>query len=199
MEKPKITEITSSAVFQSWYWLKVEMVEKCKQLGLPYAGGKFELRDRIIYALENDGALMPVVEKSKPTSKFNWAKANLSLDTEITDNVKFGPNFRRFMSAQIGPHFSCHSDFMDWVKEHPGKTLRDAVIKWEELERRKEDPSFQREIAEHNMLAQYVRDFMADNPESRFQDALRCWKAKKQLPAKGGFVKYNQKDLVFIQ
>ncbi|NET33234.1 MAG: hypothetical protein F6K19_14640 [Cyanothece sp. SIO1E1] len=142
MEKPKITDINSSTAFQSWYWLKAEMVEKCKQLGIPYTGGKFELRDRIIYALENDGAVLPIVEKPKPKSKFNWSKATLNLDTEITDNIKFGPNFRRFMSAQIGPHFSCHSDFMDWVREHPGKTLRDAVIKWEELERRKEDPSF---------------------------------------------------------
>lgn len=66
MEKPKITDINSSTAFQSWYWLKAEMVEKCKQLGPPYKGGKFELRDRIIYALENDGAVLPVVEKSKP-------------------------------------------------------------------------------------------------------------------------------------
>lgn len=175
------------------------MVEKCKQLGIPYTGGKFELRDRIIYALENDGAILPVVEKPKPKFKFNWSKATLNLDTEITDNVKFGPNFRRFMSAQIGPHFSCHGDFMDWVREHPGKTLRDAVIKWEELERRKEDPSFQREIAEHNMLAQYVRDFLADNPNSRFKEALLCWKTKKQLPAEKGFIRYNRKDLAFLQ
>mgnify|MGYP000202696323 CR=1 FL=1 len=199
MEKPKITDINSSAAFQSWYWLKVEMVEKCKQLGLPYSGGKFELRDRIIYALENEGAVLPVVEKPRPSSRFNWSKAALSLDTEITDNVKFGPNFRRFMTTQIGPQFSCHSDFMDWVKEHPGKTLRDAVIKWEELERRKEDPSFQREIAEHNMLAQYVRDFLADNPNSRFKEALICWKTKKQLPAEKGFIRYNRKDLAFLQ
>ena len=103
------------------------------------------------------------------------------------------------MSAQIGPHFSCHSDFMDWVKENTGKTLRDAVIKWEELERRKEDPSFQREIAEHNMLAQYVRDFLADNPNSRFKEALLCWRTKKQLPAEKGLIRYNKKDLAFLQ
>lgn len=199
MEKPKITDINSSKAFQSWYWLKAEMVEKCQQLGLPYTGGKFELRDRIIYALDHDGALMPEVKAPEPTSKFSWSKAVLSLDTEITDNVTFGPNFRRFMTAQIGAHFSCHSDFMDWVKNNAGKTLGDAVIKWEELERRKEDPSFQREIAEHNMLAQYVRDFLADNPDSRFKEALRCWKVKKQLPAKGGFVKYNKEDLALIQ
>lgn len=199
MGKPKITKITNSDAFQSWYWLKAEMVEKCKQLGLPYTGGKFELRDRIIYALDHDGALMPVVKSDKPTSKFNWSKASLSLDTEITDNVKFGPNFRRFMTAQIGSRFSCHSDFMDWVKDNSGKTLGDAVIKWEELERRKDDPSFRREIAEHNMLAQYVRDFLADNRGSRFQEALQCWKAKKQLPAMDGFIRYENKDLAFIQ
>lgn len=195
MEKPEITDITTSAEFQSWYWLKAEMIRKCKQLGLPYTGGKFELRDRIIYALDHDGALLPAVKTAKPSSQFNWAKAALGLDTVITDNVKFGPNFRRFMQAQVGPQFSCHSDFMDWVKGNPGKTLGDAVIKWEELERRKEDPNFQRTIAAHNMLAQYVRDFLADNPASHFKDALKCWKMKKQFPAKDGFVKYARADL----
>lgn len=195
MDKPKLSAIKTSKEFQSWYWLKTELVALCKQMNLPHNGSKFELRDRILYALAHDGLAPPKIKIDKPQSTFNWAKAPLDLETVITDNITFGPNFRRFMKWQIGSKFSCHSDFMDWVKANPGKRLADAVIKWEELENRKKDPTFKREIAAHNMLAQYVRDFLADNPTSTFKEALQCWKQKKQLPADNGFVKYNRSDL----
>lgn len=100
----------------SWYWLKEELVAFCKHLGLPYTGGKFALRDRIIYALDHDGQLLPKKAAAKKMSKFNWANASLTLDTVITDNVSVVPNFRNFMQSKIGNKFSCHSDFMDWVK-----------------------------------------------------------------------------------
>lgn len=192
--RPHFENIQSGSEFNQWYWLKAEMVEICKILNLPYSGGKFELRDRIIYALDNDGKLLDKPKVKKVTSKFNWAKEKLSLETIITDSVTFGKNFRGFMTAQIGNHFSCHSDFMDWVKANPGKTLQEAVLKWEELERRKEDPTFKREIAQHNMLSQYVRDFLEAHPELAFKDALAAWKLKKEMPMKDGFVKYEKGD-----
>lgn len=195
MSRPDFKDIQTSAEFNNWYWLKAELVEICKQIDLPYTGSKFELRDRIMYAMENNGALLPSPPKKKPISRFNWAKADLSLETLITDNVSFGPNFRRFMRSQIGDHFSCHSDFMDWVKANVGQTLKDAVLEWEALERRKEDPNFRRVIAAHNMLSQYIRDFLDDNPGKTFKMAKRYWDLKKQLPTKDGFVRYEASDL----
>lgn len=195
MSRPNFKDIQTSAEFNNWYWLKAELIEICKQIDLPYTGRKFELRDRIMYAMDNDGALLPSPPKKKRSSRFNWAKAVLSLETVITDNVSFGPNFRRFMRLQIGDHFSCHSDFMDWVKANVGKTLKDAVFEWEALERRKEDPNFRRAIAAHNMFNQYIRDFLDDNPGNTFKAAKQYWDLKKQLPAKEGFVRYEAGDL----
>lgn len=194
MKRPEFSNIKSGEEFNSWYWLKEEMVEICKLCGLPYSGAKFELRDRIMYALDNEGKIKPQ-KAIKKTSKFNWAKAELHPETVITDNISFGPNFRRFMKGQIGAKFSCHSDFMDWVKQNPGKTLQDAVQKWEELEQRKDDPNFKREIAEHNMFNQYTRDFLEDNPGMTFKQARSFWLLKKKLPTKDGFVKYEKTDL----
>ena len=161
--RPKFEEIKTGKEFNNWYWLKEEMVEICKSSGLPSNGRKFDLRDRIMFAIDNDGKLKPEPKKKKRTSKFDWAKSELSLRTIITDNVSFGPNFRRFMKKEIGNKFICHSDFMDWVKTNEGKTLEDAIAKWIDLEKRKEDPNFKRKIADNNMLAQYTRDFLKDN------------------------------------
>ena len=198
IKKPDFSEIESGAAFNRWYWLKEELIEICRQINLPYHGGKFELRDRIMYALDNDGKLKARTKKKKPASSFNWAKSRLTPETVITDNVSFGPNFRNFMKAEIGNHFSCLCDFMDWVKANAGKTLLDAVMQWQELENRKKDPGFRRNIAPHNMLSQYVRDFLDDNPGKSFKDALRFWKMKKQMPTETGFVKYSKADLKLL-
>ena len=195
MSRPKFEEIKSGSEFNQWYWLKEEMIDICKRSGLPTNGRKFDLRDRIMYALDNYGKVKPELKKEKKLSKFNWSKTELSLDTLITDNISFGPNFRKFMKSQIGNKFSCHSDFMDWVKSNAGKSLSDAVNKWNELEKRKDDPNFKRKIADNNMLAQYTRDFLENNKNKTLNDAKKYWNLKKQLPTKNGFVRYESSDL----
>jgi len=198
MQRPEFSEISSGAAFNKWYWLKEEMVEICKSAGLPYHGSKFTIRDRIIYALDNNGAIKPEPQRLKAKSKFNWAKETLSLDTLITDNISFGPNFRRFMSSQLGSRFSCHSDFMNWVKSNTGKTLQDAAMAWEQLEQRKLDPNFKRDIAANNMYSQYIRDFSEDNPGATIQEIKQYWLLKRSLPTETGFIKYHPSDLSLV-
>lgn len=198
MARPKFENISSGAAFNKWYWRKDEMVEICRRAGLPITGRKFDLRDRIMYALDNKGKLKPAAKKKKANSKFNWAKSTLSLETKITDNISFGPNLRRFMKSQIGDKFSCHSDFMDWVKANEGKTLSDAIQLWFDLEKRKENPDFRREIAANNMYNQYMRDFLDDNPGFTFKEVKAYWLLKKGQPSENGYIKYHKDDLKLI-
>jgi len=195
MKRPDFNTIKSGTEFNNWYWLKEEMVEICKRSKLPSNGRKFELRDRIMFALDNDGKIKPEPKKKKKKSKFNWAKSELTIKTKITDNVSFGPNFRRFMKSEIGPKFSCNSDFMNWVKNNEGKTLGNAIHEYYQLEKRKENPDFKKEIADNNMFNQYTRDFMKDNPNEKIKNVRKYWLLKKQLPTKNGFVKYEKSDL----
>ncbi len=194
MSRPAFEHIKSGKEFNRWYWLKTEMIEICKRSGLPSTGRKFDLRDRIMYALDNNGATKPI-KKLKKTSRFNWAKAELTRETVITDNISFGPNMRRFMKQEIGEHFSFNTDFMDWTKANPGKTLADAVVKWKALRDRNKDPSFRRTIAANNMYNQYTRDFLDDNPNMGPTDARKYWLLKKQLPTEDGFIRYAKRDL----
>nr|WP_299000095.1 DUF6434 domain-containing protein [uncultured Allomuricauda sp.] len=195
MPKPNFEDIKTGEEFNQWYWLKEELVEICKRSGLPIHGRKFDLRDRIMFALDNDGKIKPEPKKRKVKSKFNWSKSKLTKDTRITDNVSFGPNFRNFMANHIGGKFRCHGDFMDWVKSNEGKTLKDAIQQWNILEMRKDNPDFKLDIAENNMYSQYIRDFLDDNPNYAFKDVKKYWLLKKELPMKNGFVKYEKSDI----
>ncbi|WP_422860892.1 DUF6434 domain-containing protein [Flagellimonas sp. S174] len=192
-QRPLFEAIKSGTEFKRWYWLKEELVDICRRSNLPCTGGKFELQDRIAYALDNDGKVRKKVS-SKKKSTFNWAKGRLTPATVITDSVTFGKNFRGFMKNHIGGKFSCHSDFMNWVRENPGKTLQDAIKQWQLLEDRKKDPDFKRKIADHNMYAQYTRDFLEGNPGKTIKDAKKYWLLKRRLPIETGFVRYEQSD-----
>lgn len=195
MSRPDFIKIESGEEFNDWYWTKEEMLAFCKSSNLPSDGSKFALRDRIMYALDNEGAIKPDQKKKKPTSKFNWTKESLTPETPITDNISFGNNLREFMVGQIGSHFSFNIAFMDWAKHSSGKSLKEAVIKWQALEDLKKDKGNKTHIPPHNMLNQYVRDFLDDNPASSFGVAKKAWSLKRKLPMKDGFVKYEKSDL----
>ncbi|MHA7130711.1 DUF6434 domain-containing protein [Algoriphagus namhaensis] len=197
--RPKFSEMKTGQEFKSWYWLKSELVDICKKLGLSYTGGKFELRDRIAHELDHPGTPFPKKPKKATTSKFNWAREKLTLETVLTDNVSFGPNFRNFMKSQVGDHFYCHSDFMDWANLNPGKTLADAVDEWNKLEKRKEDPNFKRVIRPHNMFNQYLRDFFEATEGLKLKDAKKCWAAKKRQKSADGVVRFEKGDLEFLK
>lgn len=197
--KPDIFNIDSAEEFKKWYWLKAELLDYAKRAGIPANGSKFEIRDRIIFALKNPGKPLPKPKAPKKTSRFNWAREELALDTVITDNISFGPNFRNFMKSQTGKHFNCHADFMEWARANSGKTLGDAVLEWERLEKRKEDPNFKRVIRPHNMFNQYLRDFFEATSGKTLQDAKTCWARKKAQKASDGVVRFDTRDLDFLE
>jgi hypothetical protein len=63
-------------------------------------------------------------------SSFDWHGAPLSLGTRITDDYKSTQNVRRFFKAQLGDHFHFTVEFMAWMKNGSGKTLKAAVLEW---------------------------------------------------------------------
>lgn len=178
--------------FDRWYWDKPELVEICVGLGLPKSGSKDVLRARILTYLET-GTVVP--NPRKKTGAFNWARAELGTETVITETVSFGPNFRRFMTAKIGDRFVCHSDFMDWVRAHPGKTLGDAIAAWQRLDARQENPEFRRDIAPHNNYLQYLRDYRHANPTHSINDARAAWEKRKHQPIEGDRIVYRAEDV----
>ncbi|APX13382.1 DUF6434 domain-containing protein [Tateyamaria omphalii] len=182
--------------FDRWYWPVDALKAFCEALDIPATGTKATLRDRVAAALS--GAPLPKAPKRSGTSTFNWAKADLTPDTVITDTVSFGPNVRGYFKSRIGPKFSCHGDFMDWMRSNTGATLADAEQAWHMLEARKDDPTFRREIATCNNYLQYLRDARDAHPDLTLEQAKACWDAKKIQPAPGGYVRFETVDLTAL-
>ncbi|MEM1087703.1 MAG: DUF6434 domain-containing protein [Pseudomonadota bacterium] len=197
--RPDFSSDMTADEFERWYWPVSALKAACEVLRLPVIGSKADLRARVAFALRNPDRPLPKLTKAKPKSRFDWAKAELSFQTVITDNVSFGPNVRGFFKSEIGKAFVCHGDFMAWVKANVGATLHDAIEAWHVLEARKEDPTFRGEIASCNNYLQYLRDLRDHNPDLSLDEAKCCWDEKNLRPAQNGFVVYEASDLRFVK
>jgi Domain of unknown function (DUF6434)/SAP domain-containing new25 len=191
--RPDITTIQTGEDLKKWYWLKEEVVAYCKSVSIPYSGSKFEIIDRIAEALDKG---LKNEKKSKNTvivSKMEWHKADLTLETVITDSYKNGQNVRRFFTEQCGQNFSFNIEFMAWIKANVGKTLKDAVEEWLRIAAKSKDKRFKTDIPKGNQFNQYMRDFFADNPDKTIKEARYFWQLKRALPL--GLHKYERSDL----
>ena len=194
MVKPKLGKTISINDFRNYYWLKMELIDFCRETGIKRGGGKIEIADRILKYLET-GEIIPKSEKEQTKSNFDWNNETLDVDTLITDNYKNTENVRAFFGKAIGRHFKFNVEFMNWMKSNAGKTLGDSVEKWKEIIEKKKDSTYKTEIAPQFEYNTYIRDFLANNPELSTKDAIESWKIKREKPEKK---KYNKSDLVFL-
>ena len=119
---------------------------------------------------------------------------------EITEDSRIEADFvcserhRLFFKEHIGKSFSFHVGFQKWLKSNTGKTYKEAIDAYYQiLEEKKTGAAKIDGQFEYNT---YIRDFFADNKGSSLEQAIRCWKYKKQLP---GHNRYEREDLVALE
>lgn len=196
MTKPKLEKNISIKDFKNYYWLKTELIDFCKVLGIPRNGGKLELFNRIVSFLETGKTpVAEPIELKKTISTFDWNTEKLSISTLITDNYKNTENVRAFFIKNIGAKFKFNVAFMNWMKENKGKTLGDAIDKWQEINILKKDKNYKTEIAPQFEYNAYMRAFLQDNPNLSAKDAMKSWMIKRD---KLGPKIYEKEDVMFL-
>ncbi|SCZ79266.1 DUF6434 domain-containing protein [Pseudobutyrivibrio xylanivorans] len=187
-ERPILNTNLNSDTFRSYYYLKEELVEFCRNNGLPTSGGKVELTERIAYFLDTGN--VKTVNKSR---RATVDVGNLTEDTIIENNIVCSEKHRAFFRERIGKSFSFNVQFQKWLKANAGKTYRDAIAAYYEiLEEKKKGKTKIDKQFEYNT---YIRDFFEDNHGKSLDDAIKCWKYKKSMQ---GHNKYEKSDLVAI-
>ena len=81
-DRPILNTNLNSDTFRSYYYLKEELVEFCRNNGIPTSGGKLELTDRIAYFLDTGN--VKTVNKSR---RATVDVGNLTEDTIIEPNI----------------------------------------------------------------------------------------------------------------
>lgn len=184
-ERPELNIELDTVTFRSFYYLKQELIDFCRENRLPASGSKAELTDRIAYFLDTGSVLKPTAERKTAVSI-----GTLTEDTVIEPNIVCSEKHRAFFSEKIGKSFSFNVLFQKWLQANTGKTYGDAIRAYYRiLEEKKQTKT---EIGGQFEYNTYIRDFFADNPGKNLHDAIVCWNYKKGLP---GHHRYEQSDL----
>ncbi|MBL1230013.1 hypothetical protein IW492_12295 [Enterococcus sp. BWB1-3] len=187
-KRPSLDKNLDSKIFRDFYYLKEELVDFCRENGLPVSGGKIDITDRIAYFLDSGKVLSATPKKKKAT-----VISNISKDTKIEPNFVCSEQHRVFFKEYIGSGFSFNVTFQKWLKSNEGKTYQEAIIAYHKiLEDKKMGKTKIDKQFEYNT---YIRDFFADNRGSSLEKAIKCWKYKKQLQ---GHNRYEKSDLIAI-
>lgn len=190
--RPKLGKNTKPEEFLDFYWLKDELFSFCKYYDLPRNGSKDELTKRIYIYLKTGNIAEPPKNKQIKIQKEN---NTLSLDAKIPEGYRNDERHRAFFRSEIGEHFRFNVAFMNWMKQNPGKTYRDAILEWKRIVDEKKQGK-KTDISSQFQYNQYTRDFFEANPNANRSDAIKCWKYKKSLP---GHNKYEESDLVVLK
>lgn len=186
--RPGLNKKLDGQTFRSYYYLKKELVDFCRENGLPVSGGKIELTDRIAYFLDT-GKILKATEKKKPTMRVSLITEDTLVETDIVCSEKH----RAFFKDKIGKSFSFNVSFQKWLKENAGKTYADAIKAYYQIleEKKKGKTNIDRQF-EYNT---YIWAFFEDNQGKSLEEAIICWKYKKSLQ---GHNRYEKEDLIAL-
>lgn len=187
MSRPELNLQSKSADLRTYYYLKAELIDFCRQNGLQTSGGKREIIERIAAFLDTG------IRTCTAKKRVQNMGGEISADALIEKDFICSEKHRAFYKEQIGASFSFNVEFQKWLKANAGKTYRESVAAYHEIIKNKKtsrstiDSQF-----EYNT---YIRDFFAANKGKTLQDAIACWKYKKGLP---GHNRYESADLIAL-
>lgn len=167
--RPPFSEIKTYQEFSKYYWYRDELIQICRELGLPSSGMKLEL-SRNIQAYFNGE---PIEEKLKvKTSKS--VVTNISLSTKLLEcGFTFGPKFREFFAEQTGvKNFKYNADMVATVKKV--KEDNDTTFTLGDLLEiyygRKTYATYDKSALQWN---KFVHDFCADPRTANIPDKMK--------------------------
>ena len=187
-ERPDLNKELDGETFRSFYYLKEELVDFCRENNLPVSGEKIELTDRIACFLDT-GKILGTSTKRIATIDAGF----ITVNTLIESNIVCSEKHRAFFKEKIGKSFSFNVLFQKWLKSNAGKTYGDAINAYYQiLEVKKKGKTTIDKQFEYNT---YIRDFFEDNQGRSLDEAITCWKYKKSLQ---GHNRYEKSDLVAL-
>lgn len=190
MERPILSKQLDGRTFRSFYYLKEELVQFCRENGLPVTGGKIDLTDRIAHYLDTGEILAARSAGVKRPARTGAIRE----DDLIEPDFICSETHRAFFREKLGPHFTFNVAFQKWLKSNAGRTYEDAIAAYHQTLQEKKHRKT--EIDKQFEYNTYIRDFFADNQGKTLEDAIKCWNYKKGLQ---GHNRYERSDLAALE
>lgn len=189
-KKPKLTRSIDLDTFKSHYWLKIELIDFCKDNALSTAGSKQEITHRIEVFITTGSKIKPAPNNS---TYHRDSLQPITCDTPVV-NYKNDAATRRFFVEHIGQHFRFDAYLRQFTNKNnitKNLTYGDLVNGWLAEESKRNTPHYKSTIAKQFEYNQFTRDFFANEKGKSRTDAIKAWKVLKDLPGAKTYANYK--------
>ena len=176
--RPNLDKKLSAQDFKAYYWLKKELMQFCREVGISTSGSKLELTAKIVQFLSHGKIVKSQTRSKKKT------KDPIALSTIITKDFTCSRETRNFFIAVIGPQFHYSVTLQKYIHENIGKTYQDIVDQWHRQKKAKRRKTIIAPQFEYNA---FIRQYFENNKGGSLRDAIAEWKQHKS--------KRKQKDI----
>jgi len=133
VNRPKLDKKIQTEQFKNFYWLKEELQDFCREVGLSTAGGKIEITNRIVDYLSGNKSVSlasknRIIQAEGPKAIKPDSVADLNINTVIGTDFKCTQIHREFFKQVAGNSFHFSTAIQKFFKENPTKTFQDAIF-----------------------------------------------------------------------
>lgn len=170
-----MTEDLTGAELLRWYWLKDELADFARRLGVRATGGKELLTRRIAAKLDD----VPFAEPQRPAQAGrNQLVGPLTASTVIPAGQRCSQLVRAWFVEQVGAPFSFNAEMRAFFARTDGtQTLQDA-LDHHRATRRQGAKSIDAQF-EFN---RFTRGWHDANPTGSREEMLRAWQSYRERP-----------------
>lgn len=123
--RPSLTSALTGAELLRWYWLKDELADFARQLGIRATGSKTLLTQRIAAHLDGTAFTEPTTTRASPVAQL---AAPLTPATVIPRGQRCSQVVRAWFVRQVGASFGFDAEMRDFFASTDGtQTMQDAL------------------------------------------------------------------------
>jgi hypothetical protein len=175
-QRPAPADVWDAQTLRRWYWLRSELVEIARGLGLSTSGGKLEVAERLCAHFEQR---LPAPSPVRPKSR-DMLPTDLTPEVMVHEGQRCTQQLRIWMREQVGPAFSFDAPMREAVHAG-GITLGDLVDVWRVTRGR--GPT---QISPQFELNRFSRAWHTDHPNDTHAQMLAAWAEHRNRPRESG-------------
>ncbi|MET9687029.1 DUF6434 domain-containing protein [Streptomyces sp. NPDC006514] len=176
--RPALTPALTGTELLRWYWTLAELSALAREMGIPAGGGKAAVTARLAAAL--DGLPAPAAPAAPaPRRAGRQLTAPVTGATVIPPGQRCSQVLRAYFVREIGPGFHFDAFMRDYVAEHAGHTLAEAVAHWHATRARAAEPQ---EVGAQFEFNRFLRAWHAGHPDGARAEALAAWQDHRARP-----------------
>ena len=174
-ERPPLTPELPGPELLRWYWLKEELTQFARTLGIRTTGSKQILTQRIAAYLDGRIFTEPTVARPAPSTQLS---GTLTGDMMIPVGQRCSQVVRGWFLEQLGPSFRFDKAMRGFFARTDGtQTLADALDHWYATRNmQQQEPAAQ---FEYN---RFTQSWYKLHPNGSRQELLAAWRAYRNQP-----------------